>query len=131
MRIALQLGLDRNDCTVADANINNGNISVLTNWNLGSGASVDNLDFRFNGVAPIITFKAENETTRFSRKGDEFWVNTPGIDGKNADFKVAYTFGIAPLQGHNVWLHGLTAIVAGFFGFVWVAATQRREVPAH
>ncbi|WP_367084659.1 tetratricopeptide repeat protein [Pseudomonas sp. HOU2] len=49
-----------------------------------------------------VTFKAENETTRFSRKGDEFWVNTPGIDGKNADFKVAYTFGIAPLQQYLI-----------------------------
>ncbi|WLH38120.1 cytochrome c3 family protein [Pseudomonas sp. FP2196] len=49
-----------------------------------------------------ITFKAESETTRFSRKGDEFWVNTPGIDGKNADFKVAYTFGIAPLQQYLI-----------------------------
>ncbi|QAX84966.1 hypothetical protein C2E19_14360 [Pseudomonas sp. DTU12.3] len=49
-----------------------------------------------------ITFKAENETTRFSRKGDQFWVNTPGIDGKNADFKVAYTFGIAPLQQYLI-----------------------------
>ncbi|KAE9640721.1 tetratricopeptide repeat protein [Pseudomonas sp. PB103] len=45
-----------------------------------------------------VTFKAEKDTTRFLRKGDEYWVNTPGIDGKNADFKVAYTFGIAPLQ---------------------------------
>jgi predicted CXXCH cytochrome family protein len=49
-----------------------------------------------------ITFKAQNETTRFSRKGDEFWVNTPGIDGRNADFKVAYTFGIAPLQQYLI-----------------------------
>ncbi|TFB37954.1 tetratricopeptide repeat protein [Pseudomonas sp. F01002] len=49
-----------------------------------------------------VSFKAENETTRFSRKGDEFWVNTPGIDGKNADFKVAYTFGIAPLQQYLI-----------------------------
>lgn len=49
-----------------------------------------------------ITFKAENETTRFSRKGDGFWVNTPGIDGKNSDFKVAYTFGIAPLQQYLI-----------------------------
>jgi predicted CXXCH cytochrome family protein len=49
-----------------------------------------------------VTFKAENETTRFSRKGDEFWVNTPGIDGKQADFKVAYTFGIAPLQQYLI-----------------------------
>ncbi|CAI8805951.1 Thioredoxin domain-containing protein [Pseudomonas sp. IT-P44] len=49
-----------------------------------------------------VTFKAENETTRFSRKNDEFWVNTPGIDGNNADFKVAYTFGIAPLQQYLI-----------------------------
>jgi predicted CXXCH cytochrome family protein len=49
-----------------------------------------------------VTFKAENETSRFSRKDDGFWVNTPGIDGKNADFKVAYTFGIAPLQQYLI-----------------------------
>ncbi|MHC8362110.1 tetratricopeptide repeat protein [Pseudomonas sp. LS2P72] len=49
-----------------------------------------------------VTFKAENESSRFSRKGNEFWVNTPGIDGKNADFKVAYTFGIAPLQQYLI-----------------------------
>lgn len=45
-----------------------------------------------------ITFKGETETTRFFRKGDEYWVNTPGTDGKPADFKVAYTFGVEPLQ---------------------------------
>ncbi|MCH4876697.1 tetratricopeptide repeat protein [Pseudomonas sp. TMW22090] len=49
-----------------------------------------------------VSFKAENETTRFSRKDDAFWVNTPGIDGQNADFKVAYTFGIAPLQQYLI-----------------------------
>ncbi len=49
-----------------------------------------------------VTFKAENETTRFSRKDGGFWVNTPGIDGKNTDFKVAYTFGIAPLQQYLI-----------------------------
>lgn len=49
-----------------------------------------------------VTFKAEKETTRFSRDDSGFWVNTPGIDGKNADFKVAYTFGIAPLQQYLI-----------------------------
>ncbi|WP_085656503.1 tetratricopeptide repeat protein [Pseudomonas sp. B11(2017)] len=47
-------------------------------------------------------FQGEHETTRFLRKGDAFWVNTPGADGKNADFKVAYTFGIAPLQQYLI-----------------------------
>ncbi|AIG01096.1 TPR domain protein [Pseudomonas fluorescens] len=47
-------------------------------------------------------FQGEGETTRFFRRGDEFWVNTPGVDGKAADFKVAYTFGIAPLQQYLI-----------------------------
>lgn len=38
------------------------------------------------------------ETTVFKRKGEEFWVNLPGADGQPADFKVAYTFGVNPLQ---------------------------------
>ncbi|WP_233834827.1 filamentous haemagglutinin family protein [Paraburkholderia sp. ZP32-5] len=40
--------------------INNGNIEILTNWNLGAGTSPTDLAFRFNGRAPIITFRAEN-----------------------------------------------------------------------
>lgn len=49
-----------------------------------------------------VSFSSEGETTRFSRRGDELWVNTPGADGKAADFKVAYTFGIAPLQQYLI-----------------------------
>ncbi|EPJ93547.1 tetratricopeptide repeat protein [Pseudomonas psychrophila] len=48
------------------------------------------------------TFKGEGENTRFFRKGDEFWVNTLGPEGKAGDFKVAYTFGIAPLQQYLI-----------------------------
>jgi predicted CXXCH cytochrome family protein len=44
------------------------------------------------------TFKGEKETTRFFRKGDDFWINTPDASGAAKDFKVAYAFGIAPLQ---------------------------------
>ncbi|SDZ48592.1 tetratricopeptide repeat protein [Pseudomonas sp. NFIX28] len=47
-------------------------------------------------------FKGEGESTRFFRQGSQFWVNTPGKDGRNADFKVAYTFGIAPLQQYLI-----------------------------
>lgn len=47
-------------------------------------------------------FKSDKEVTRFFRKGDEFWVNTPGDDGQAADFKVAYTFGIEPLQQYLI-----------------------------
>ena len=52
------------------------------------------------------SFSAEGETTRFYQRGDEFWVNTPGSDGKAADFKVAYTFGIAPLQQYLIEVGG-------------------------
>lgn len=52
----------------------------------------------FNNAA----FKGEGENNRFYRQGNEFWVNTPGADGKPADFKVAYTFGIAPLQQYLI-----------------------------
>lgn len=45
-----------------------------------------------------ITFKGNPETTRFFRKDGQYWVNTPGADGKPADFKVAYTIGFEPLQ---------------------------------
>lgn len=69
-----------------------------------------------------VTFKAENETTRFSRKDDGFWVNTPGIDGKNADFKVAYTFGIAPLQQYLIEV-GDGRLQA--LGVAWDAEKQR------
>lgn len=47
-------------------------------------------------------FKAEGESTRLFRRGAEFWVNTPGADGKPADFKVAYSFGIEPLQQYLI-----------------------------
>ncbi|WP_326489800.1 filamentous haemagglutinin family protein [Paraburkholderia sp. ZP32-5] len=43
-----------------DNAINNGNISIVTNWNLGSGATPGMLSYRFNGQAPIITFRAAN-----------------------------------------------------------------------
>ena len=46
------------------------------------------------------------ESTRFLRKGQDFWVNTPGPDGQPADFKVAYTFGLTPLQQYLIELPG-------------------------
>ncbi|MEX5341489.1 tetratricopeptide repeat protein [Pseudomonas sp. I2] len=45
-----------------------------------------------------VRYRYGEETTRFFRKGDEYWVNTPDAHGKPADFKVAYTFGVEPLQ---------------------------------
>ncbi|CAB3748140.1 filamentous haemagglutinin family protein [Paraburkholderia solisilvae] len=58
-----------------DPNINSGNISVLTNWNLGALNSAGNPAFRFlaNGQAPIITFKAENNVDVKASLSDGFF----------------------------------------------------------
>ncbi|MGY2167483.1 tetratricopeptide repeat protein [Pseudomonas gingeri] len=45
-----------------------------------------------------VSVNLEQQQTRFFRRDQDFWVNTQGADGVAADFKVAYTFGIAPLQ---------------------------------
>ena len=57
-------------------------------------ASVESVLADFT-AAPLAT---PAETTAFMRKGEEFWVRLPGADGQPADFKVAYTFGVSPLQ---------------------------------
>jgi predicted CXXCH cytochrome family protein len=41
-------------------------------------------------------------TSTFYKKGDEFWVNTDGVDGQLKDFKIEYTFGVMPLQQYLV-----------------------------
>ena len=40
------------------ANVNGGNISVLSNWNLGAENASGNLVFRYNGAAPALTVRA-------------------------------------------------------------------------
>lgn len=45
-------------------------------------------------------------TSTFSRRGDEFFVNTDGPDGKLADFTIRYTFGVYPLQQYLVEFPG-------------------------
>ncbi|MDO6541629.1 multiheme c-type cytochrome [Photobacterium sanguinicancri] len=42
------------------------------------------------------------ESNRFFRKGDAYWVNIQGPDGKWHDYKISYTFGWTPLQQYMV-----------------------------
>src|SRR5690606_5580156 len=44
------------------------------------------------------TFTSQGVTSRFFRNGADFFVNTEGPDGVYYDFKIAYTFGVEPLQ---------------------------------
>ncbi len=48
------------------------------------------------------TFSHEGVTSTFFKKGDKFWVNTEGPDGKLADFEIRYTFGVSPLQQYLI-----------------------------
>ena len=51
-------------------------------------------------------FKHQGVTSRFFRQGDKFFVHTDGPDGKLADFEIAYTFGVEPLQQYLIALPG-------------------------
>nr|WP_157687278.1 filamentous haemagglutinin family protein [Burkholderia lata] len=53
--------------------INGGDIQVLTNWNLGTGTSPTDLAFRFNGEAPVVTLRAENNVKLKASLTDGFF----------------------------------------------------------
>ncbi|MEC7075972.1 MAG: multiheme c-type cytochrome, partial [Pseudomonadota bacterium] len=44
------------------------------------------------------TFIYEGVMTTFFRKGDEYWVKTDNENGELQDYRVAYVFGVYPLQ---------------------------------
>lgn len=48
------------------------------------------------------SFEHFGTTSTFFRRGDGFFVNTPGADGKPADHEIVYTFGVAPLQQYLI-----------------------------
>jgi predicted CXXCH cytochrome family protein len=56
----------------------------------------------FNGAH----FTYGRVTSTFFRRGDQFFVNTDGEDGKLADFPIRYTFGVYPLQQYLVEFPG-------------------------
>jgi Tfp pilus assembly protein PilF len=61
-------------------------------------ASAETVLARFDGR----TFAHRGVTTRFFQRAGKFVVRTDGPDGKLADFEVAYTFGVAPLQQYLI-----------------------------
>ncbi len=50
------------------------------------------------------SISSDIETSEFFRRGDAFWIRTPGADGQPADFQVAYTLGVDPLQQYLLTL---------------------------
>lgn len=61
-------------------------------------ANVDTVLGDFNDA----TYDHHGIKSRFFKRGDTFYVNTEGPDGQNADFAVAYAFGVYPLQQYLV-----------------------------
>lgn len=51
-------------------------------------------------------YTAKGVTSHFFRQDGRFMVNTEGPDGKHADFEIAYTFGIEPLQQYLIEFPG-------------------------
>jgi Flp pilus assembly protein TadD len=47
-------------------------------------------------------FEHGDVTTRFFRRGEQYFVNTEGPDGSPADFAIRYTFGFDPLQQYLI-----------------------------
>jgi Tfp pilus assembly protein PilF len=47
-------------------------------------------------------FTHDGVTSTFFRKGEKYFVRTDGPDGRLADFEVAYTFGVYPLQQYLI-----------------------------
>ncbi|MNS63448.1 cellulose synthase subunit BcsC [compost metagenome] len=52
------------------------------------------------------TFTTDGITSRFFKRGNKYFINTEGDDGKNHDYEVKYTFGFTPLQQYLVEFPG-------------------------
>ena len=65
-------------------------------------ASSDSVLGDFNDVS----YTHDQVTTRFFKKGDTFWTNSQGRDGKMHDYEIKYTFGYHPLQQYLVEFPG-------------------------
>ncbi|MGI9457942.1 MAG: hypothetical protein ACR2NU_15365, partial [Aeoliella sp.] len=48
------------------------------------------------------TFERLGVTTQFFRRGEKYFANTEGPDGKYHDYQIKYTFGVDPLQQYMV-----------------------------
>jgi predicted CXXCH cytochrome family protein len=79
------------------------------------------------------TFTHFGVTSRFFTRDGRFFVNTEGPDGRLADFEIAYTFGIEPLQQYLApfpggYLQSLTIAWDTERG-AWIHLYPDREIP--
>lgn len=53
-----------------------------------------------------VQYAADGVNSTFFRKGEKYFINTQGDDGKNHDYEIKYTFGYFPLQQYLVEFPG-------------------------
>ncbi|MGH8780555.1 filamentous haemagglutinin family protein [Paraburkholderia sp.] len=72
--------------------INNGDIAIKTNWNLGAGSSPTSLAFRYEGQGPDITFRAEHDVKVEASLTDGFFqIANPTQPGVQTTITVTIT----------------------------------------
>jgi hypothetical protein len=80
------------------------------------------------GLAGIAAYRSLGGAVRFSRGLAIFY----GLLTVMGLFPVlGTTFGLIPIFGHDVWLHGATAAAAAYFGWLEHSATGRVPTPHH
>lgn len=67
-----------------------------------AAARPDTVLAQFNGT----TYADRNESAQFFMRDGRYGVRTAGPDGRVAEFEVAYTFGVAPLQQYLITMPG-------------------------
>ncbi|MCC8539489.1 filamentous hemagglutinin family protein [Xanthomonas axonopodis pv. poinsettiicola] len=74
-----------------DPGINGGEIRVLSNWNLGAGANRNQLDFRYDGTAPVVSLRADSGVIIKASLSDGFYQlsNPFGGGGPQATYPTA------------------------------------------
>lgn len=82
------------------ADINGGNISVLSNWNLGAGVSPADLTYRYNSQAPILTLRSENDINIAASISDGFWqYGNPAVKLPVGSYTVGFNLYTESLPG--------------------------------
>jgi tetratricopeptide (TPR) repeat protein len=69
----------------------------------------------------VTKFSHQGVVSTFFKRGDIFYVNTDGPDGKLADFPVKYVFGVTPLQQYLIEFPG------GRLQALWIAWDSRPQ----
>ncbi len=66
-------------------------------------ATIESVEGDFNNVTFV---DSKGDSSRFYRKDSAFYVHTRGPGGRYGDFRIAYTFGVHPLQQYLVPFEG-------------------------